>query len=286
MKINYKHRVSEDWLKVRKEHQILTASDFKNLKTNWKQVFGITDTKRSPLTIEKIENAELKASFKEDPSMFPMFAKMWAKKKSVEPLDVYSFNDAARGHWFEKFAIKQFNHDNKETFYHWDDVLVRNLELGIGFSPDAVSFPQPDNCDTVIETGRESGNKYSILEIKCYMSEHHMECCVAKKEDLDERWQIVAAMITDPDIECGNLYFFNPNLPQYSRLVTYKREDLKLEILTALSILSVYNEVKQELESNAKEYDKPIVTEEDVAKEYYEEMNKVENVMKESGLLK
>lgn len=141
-----------------------------------------------------------------------------------------SYGVQARGHLLERYAIEQFNADMKTNYFHWDDCLIQNKQLSLGFSPDAMSIEQPSQCPVAIDVADDMP-KYSILEIKCYSDAHHMQCvCCDDKAQLDERWQIACAMATDLAIEFGYVYFYNPNCDIYGEYYKYYRNDLEDEI--------------------------------------------------------
>ena len=115
MKREWRHEVSETWLRTRKLY--LTASDIKRL---------VAEARR--IESGKIELIESK-----------IFAKLYGEKQSNE-IDVESYGAMARGHIIEPYAIDDYNKatsvDGRKTFHWWDDAII--CRDRIGFSPDGL----------------------------------------------------------------------------------------------------------------------------------------------------
>lgn len=93
---------------------------------------------------------------------------------------------------------------------------------------------------------------------------------ITKPETWDERWQIATAMVTDPNIETGTLYLWNPSVELYGLGNIYTREDLSLEMAIVESILDVYNGIKKTLSKN-KDKKKPMFTISEITTDYLQE---------------
>lgn len=275
----WRHQASMKWLLARRENQILTATDFKTLFASWKKIMGLNG-RNVIITLDKVVDKEPKIKYEDNKEAYVKFEETWGEKISEETPDPMSYNDAARGHIFEPYAVPQVCQDYKLKYYHWDDCLIRNLDLGIGYSPDAMPFKQPESSPEIIETTELKCDKYSILEIKCYGAAHHVKCLSTDSEKLEERLQIAAAMLTDERIEYAILYFYNPDLRKYyGRAIACDRKDLELEIAICKSILDIYNDIKKiKLKDMVK--GKLIVTGTDIEQRYLEEMDKPDNVLR------
>ena len=194
MKREWRHEVSETWLRTRKLY--LTASDIKNLVKEY----------------DRISSGKVKLS------QSKIFAKLYGEKQSNE-IDTESYGAMARGHILEPYAIEDYKrlastYGMKQDIYWWDDkIICRN---GVGFSPDGLDIQQlPGTRITCIgdellhRDGRVNGPK-RIIEVKCYEGGKHFQKKIADKDDLEERWQIACAMWVCPTIRSGTLLFYAP----------------------------------------------------------------------------
>lgn len=215
--MKWEHTCNLEWLKERQKY--LTASDIKHLvpMTKTGKPRKITDVDR--LRIYSNKKIELTAD------------------------DCVSTGAAARGHILEPYAIQAYNESRDlelPELYHWDDCILYNkLSTHLAFSPDALSFEQPSGSISIDISGKRN-TYYTLGEVKCYGTERHIECCVADKHDLEERWQIATAMYVDQYISQAILIFFDPRLSEEnSRLFihTYTRHDLldELDIIDKIS---------------------------------------------------
>jgi len=210
---------------------VLTASDVKALKSDWKK-FG---------------KAWKAGTLGQVP---PSFIGVYAEKTSKAEPDPWSFGAAARGHIMEPYAVEEFNEVTGSSFYHWDDAVVSHG--CIGFSPDALDIKQPDKG---VEFFSLLGNlhttsKYPVcstptkmLEVKCYEPAHHLKNYMADKMTLDERWQIAVAMETCHSIEEAYLVQFCPDAMVPLFWHTYSREDLADEIKTVNGIVRMWEDM-------------------------------------------
>ena len=212
--MKWEHKTKAAWLVARK--QCLTATDIKDL-------LPVTKTGRAR-HIDKYD-----------------YLKVYARKlTSVVSDDCVSTGAMARGHMLEPYAIDYFNsrygdkHDC--VLHHWDDaVIAKNPDVFgyLGFSPDAMDVEQ--ETDAVLIDWENVMPKY-IGEVKSYSSGQHMVCGHTPKDELEERWQIAAAMASCPSIERAYLIFFNPSCSIQEYVVIYDRDDLKKEIEICLDI--------------------------------------------------
>lgn len=237
--MDWKHEVSVDWLKARRD--VVTATELVGLKS------GFTK-------LTKAQKAGTKVA--------PAFAALWGQKHSTVDPDPASFGAAARGHFMESYAINDYSLQKKEKFYHWDDCIICNN--GLGFSPDAMDIVQahPDVRFDVKKGSLVSVNgkrayttmPKSILEVKSYGIENHMKNMVAGKKQLKERYQIAAAMMVIPTLEEGTLVQYCPMLESFSMFTrTYTRAELEDEIEELSEILDVWNKTCRWFDSNESE---------------------------------
>lgn len=202
------HKTNEAWMKARR--LCLTATEVKAL-------LPITKTGRT----RKVTNEDMLAIYAKKLSMF-------------DPDDCVSTGPAARGHVLEPYAIGFFNTESKlpVNLYHWDDAIIAkdsNSNRGLGFSPDAMSIPQPEDGKVYYDVSELDTIEY-IGEVKCYSPDRHMICGMANPLELEERWQIAVAMAVAPSIKTAYLIFYNPSMRYQMFIHTYTREDLKEEI--------------------------------------------------------
>lgn len=201
------HKCSLEWLRERQEH--LTATDIYKL---------IPETKTG---------RERKVT-KED------YLKVYFDKlQRLTEDDCISTGAAARGHLLEPYAVDKYIEGTGHQMYHWDDEIVYNkdgnLFYGIAFSPDA--------CDISRVDWRDKKEIRAILEIKSYGNDKHFSYLNAKKDKLEERWQIATAMTACPSISKGTLCLYNPRVSYFQMLCfEYKRGDLTKEIQTIREI--------------------------------------------------
>ena len=157
--------------------------------------------------------------------------KIFADMMSSE-VDVVSKGAAARGHIMEPWAARQI------LAYHWDDIIISNIKLGLGWSPDgSIDTPQPRyepsgpfniDCDSV-------KMKHGI-EVKCYSPQRHYEVMLQDPKDRKEKWQIATAFATVPTLKKMTLVLCNPNTNDELYTHLYLREDLDEEIATVESV--------------------------------------------------
>lgn len=204
------HKVSLDWLKARQK--VLSATDIK-------QLLPVTKTGRS----RKVTHEDY-------------YKVMASKVVELTEADCESTGAAARGHVLEPYAIRKFNEcygvENGEVLFHWDDVVLTNASGILGFSPDAINFKQEPDLEPLMVMG---GVEY-IGEVKCYSADRHLICGHTQKEELEERWQIAAAMAVYSSIDHAFLLFFNPSMEQQLFVIRYGRDELADEIETCLKI--------------------------------------------------
>lgn len=66
--------------------------------------------RKKNITIDDITNAE-PLSFEDNPTAYEQFVKTWADKVADIPIDTISYDAAARGHYYEPYAVEQFKKD-------------------------------------------------------------------------------------------------------------------------------------------------------------------------------
>lgn len=198
--LDWRHEVDPQWMAARKK--LLTASQIESLVP-----YTNTGRKRSE---SSINDATIK-----------IFADMMS-----DELSTFSTGAAARGHIMEPWAARQV------LAHHWDDIVISNSKLGLGWSPDgSIDMPQPHeepagpfiiDCDSVpMEHG---------IEVKCYSPQRHYEVMLQKPKDRKEKWQIATAFATVPTLKKMTLVLCNPNTDDGFYTHQYLREDLDEEI--------------------------------------------------------
>ena len=208
------HEVSRDWMVARQS--VLSATDIK-------QLLPVTKTGRA----RKVTDED--------------YLKVLASKiVEISYDDCCSTGAAARGHILEPYAIEMFNEfigvSSNEVLHHWDDFVVASPNGILGFSPDALNFKQEADIPPI---GVITEIDY-IGEVKCYGADRHLICGRTPKEELEERWQIAAAMATCEKIDHAWLIFFNPSMTRQMYVVRYGRVELADEIETCLGIAQDY----------------------------------------------
>ena len=212
--MKWEHKTKLEWLNARRH--CLTATDIKDL-------LPMTKTGR----VKHIDKYD--------------YLKVYARKATeVDPEDCSSTGAMARGHMLEPYAIDFFNEMYAPShgchLYHWDDaVIAKNPDVFgfLGFSPDAMDVEQ--ETDAVLIDWENLTPRY-IGEVKSYSADRHMICGNTPKDELEERWQIAAAMAACPSIETAYLIFFNPRCSIQEYVVVYERADLKKEIGICLDV--------------------------------------------------
>jgi hypothetical protein len=242
----WQHQVSAEWLLARKD--VLTATEIKALVPEMK----------------RLEKKPLKAG-----EISPAFAALWADKNTSSNIDTDSpSSDAARGHIMEPYAIESYNRQSDDTFYHWDDCIIKT-DTGCGFSPDAMNIMQP--LGTVeLDAWQVSGAR-KIMEIKSYNPQHHMKCILKKPSDHDELWQIASAFYVLPKLEEAELVFYCPDAPISMHVISYDREDVKDYLPMIEKVIRQYRETAKECEKLVElSCFRSAFTEQEIWKEYIE----------------
>ena len=230
MKREWRHEVSEKWLEARRI--CLTASDIKNLITDYKRI------KAGKITVKEAQQ----------------FAKVYGAKQQTN-FDTESYGAMARGHIMEPYAVSEYNTMATTAMHWWDDRLIVNGALG--FSPDALDRePMPG---VITRVNRNNGFLFCLdnpnfeclgpqrmLEIKSYEAGAHFQRKMAVASDikLDERWQVACAMVVCATIQYGTLMFYAPQCNDWFT-VNYDREDLKEEIDIILEIEKLWIEFRK-----------------------------------------
>lgn len=206
--MEWKHNVSLDWMLARQQY--LTASEVK-------QLIPFTATgKPRKITMET-------------------YMKIYAKKLAkLDQDDCVSSGAAARGHLLEPYAIESFNKLVGADLKHWDDVLVTTPYHVLAYSPDSLDVDCPK--DTV----EASDVMPTVMgEVKSYGADKHLECAMKMKGELEERWQIAAAMCVSPSIEKAYLILYNPDVDNSEAQLLaheYSRVDLAEEMKVILEV--------------------------------------------------
>lgn len=217
--MGFYHECNLNWMQARQKH--LTASDIIDLLPRTK-----TGKPR------KICNAD--------------YLKVWTRKNTKLTLsDCRSYGAAARGHILEPYAIEMFNQWGlAATSFHWDDALISSDEVeGLAFSPDALDVDQTSNR---VEINSSECDAKTVVEVKCYSPERHMQALCTDAYEMMERWQIAVAMACSSQIDEGYLVLFNPDMDDHYSLCVncYTRHDLAEEIHVVKLIVDDYKEWK------------------------------------------
>jgi len=251
------HEVSPAWLAERK--QVVTATDLVDLRS------GFTKLNKGQKAGEKLA---------------PAFMALWGKKNSLVPDDPMSSNKAARGHWMEPYAVRDFSEKIGEEYHHWDDCIICNGE--IGFSPDGMDIkqecPYPARMDYVEGIGITDGvmelpSPRKILEVKCYDIPAHMTACATPKEQLKERWQVAGAFLVLPTLEKATIVFYCPLTSWGVDYKEYTREELKDEIEELEELLEVWEKQKHLIEHKWQPEMVCDFTEEEIVKDFADFMS-------------
>ena len=235
------------WLAARRK--VITATDLIDLKSGF-----------TKLTEDQKEGREFA----------PNFASMYGKKNARVPDDPTSWDSAARGHFLEPYAIEEWNDRDDTQYYHWDDCVIVNGTLG--FSPDAMDIPQPDDMPVEMHAG-EVKDVHKILEIKCYDIKAHMKAVVTPKEKLDERWQVAAAFMVLPSLEKATIVFYCPKTSIGIMYKEYEREDLQKEMETLYKIWKVWDKQSELIDRFYQNEMTTNFTEEEIEKDFAEYMS-------------
>lgn len=157
--------------------------------------------------------------------------KIFADMMSSEPI-TFSTGAAARGHIMEPWAARQIR------AHHWDDIVISNNELGLGWSPDgSIDMPQPhDEPAGPFIIDYDSVPMKHGIEIKCYSPQRHYEVMLQEPKDRKEKWQIATAFATVPTLKKMTLVLCNPNTHDGFYTHQYLREDLDEEIAEVKSV--------------------------------------------------
>ena len=140
----------------------------------------------------------------------------------------------------ETFALTELGKITGGAIFHWDDFVIKSKKddrMLLGFSPDGMDVMMPDPALTGRLLYAKDVNAKRIYEVKSYSPEHHLRCVATKSAELEERWQLAAAMAAMPSIERATLVFWNPKLNYYRMHIReYTRANLEDEIETVLNI--------------------------------------------------
>lgn len=174
---------------------------------------------------------------------------LWAEMQQDDVTDdqCVSTGAAARGHLLEPFAIEAFNTVAGTGFpkmHHWDDALIGDDERMLAFSPDALSFEQPDDVtvDYYVDSQEIARHKdVYMTEVKCYSAGKHYLVGFSDKEDIEERWQIATAFSVMPSLVAAALVLFNPDVEHSMFNHVYTREELEDEIGMIDEVVRDYN---------------------------------------------
>lgn len=246
------------WMEERRS--VLTATELASCVAAWK----------------RITMAQKKG---EDP--FVPFVQLWAKKRSTSEQDTWSKGPAARGHILEPYAIDDWNrHSGDETFWHWDDTIIKSN--GLGWSPDGLDVPQETARPCVRRIGDrlcDDDHRFehrlpkSLIEIKSYEANKHAKCMMTDKAKLDERWQVACGMWVLPSIEHAVLLFYSIDT-DLSFHVDYTRDELEAELEQIDDMVDLWNRQCATLVDMPKRFERTH-TEEEVYEKYIEEQTDI-----------
>lgn len=245
MPVPWTHEVSARWLAARREY--LTASEVVKLLPQYRKVKG---QGIAPLA----------------------FLQLAASKLSRVPDSTQSPSQAAaRGHFMEKYAIREFNRiEGTPILSHWDDAIIVNGR--IGYSPDALDVAQMQGT-LVVEGGQGPSKPTKIGEIKSYQPDQHVKRFYTERLKLDERWQIAMAMAVSESIDMGYLIFFCPPLDNIFYR-TFTRKELSEEIDTCIEMGDLFDSamatVKKDMAGRheANSYNELSCTEDQIYREF------------------
>lgn len=203
--MQWKHKCKLDWLIER--HNYLSASEVMAL-------VPVTKTGR-PRKVTDLD-----------------YLKVYANKLTeLTEEDCWSYNEMARGHLLEPYAIKSFNELGLDELFHWDDRIVASgIPGSLAFSPDALDVPMGEERAIVKAT--------SIGEVKSYNASRHFTTAQMPRGEIEERWQIATAMAVANKIDDGYLILYNPNVIKRYQLyvVEFDRMSLENEIEMILEV--------------------------------------------------
>ncbi len=227
----WRHECSLDWLKARQ--CFLTASDVHSLLP-----FTATGRKR------KVDSS----------TYLKLLASKW---KRLTQEDAISTGAAARGHMLEPEAVRAVNRIYPSVFKHWDDLLVYGNVRNLAYSPDAVDAEMPvpmttelrvpgwPNEEVYVDSAVhcDSFTHTSILEVKCYSPERHLDTMFMDKDKVEERWQLATAMAVDPNIMQAWLVLHNPDMFKYGdAMFHWTRFELAEETGIVLDVCDAWND--------------------------------------------
>ena len=207
---------------------------------------------------------------------------VWASKVSSRPVDTKSYNEAARGHICEPYAVEEYNAcapQNKVKMNHWDDILISRD--GVGFSPDAMDIEVPKTWQPFLLQKNLPIQPKEILEIKCYNDAAQLKTFQSTFDKMkqDERWQVATAMYVCPSIEMAHLMYYDPafadKAPQFViNIFDYSREDLKVEIDTVGKIIDAYRKEADNISKlgNTGVKAAPLFNEQSIIDDYYKQL--------------
>ena len=205
--MGWSHSVSYEWLNARTS--VMTATEAMAAMPGFRRW--------------KSRSKKLKEEF------CPELVALWAVKHTDNPyLEADSFGAAARGHYMEPFALEQWNITMPDQVSWWDDFIVTDAVRRIGFSPDALDIPQPEDG---ARGNVEDLKPTHIVEIKSYAPSNHIKAVMVPAAKKPERYQIAYAMLVAPSIKYGSLFFYCPGLQFIGWYrEDYSRQDLEKEI--------------------------------------------------------
>ncbi len=152
------------------------------------------------------------------------------------PVDTGSpSSDAARGHCLEPYAIQEFNTAMGFDFTLYDNIFLHEEDGLYGYSPDALSSDKPEEAK-------------SLLEVKCYGPEEHMNAVLGDVDKRKERWQVAVGMRVLPNVDNGYVIWYSPNACVPIRITVYTRLDLKEELAKLDEFEEMYNKTKENME--------------------------------------
>lgn len=215
MPVPWTHEVDARWLAARRKY--LTASEVVKLLPQYRKTKG--------------------------QGIVPLaFLQLAASKLSRVPDNTQSPSQAAaRGHFMESYALKEFNRQAPaDLLYHWDDTIIANG--CIGYSPDALDLVSVHVPCLMADDMNVKPTK--IGEIKSYQPDQHVKRFYTEKLKLDERWQIAMAMAVSKTIDFGYLIFYCPPLDNFFYR-TFNSKELKDEINVCIEMSGLFDQAMQ-----------------------------------------
>jgi len=214
MERRWYHEVSAAWLEARRS--VISATEVVALLPAYKRWKKLGDAN----------------------AISPEFSALWAKKLATAEPDCSSKGAAARGHIMEPWAVRSWNAQSEQEYFHWDDCVIANGILG--FSPDAMTVRQEDDRPARPYWEPEIADVESVMEVKCYEVSNHMKAICKDRMEHEEIMQIAMAFAVLPGLTHARILWFCPDAPISMHSEEYERDELAEQIQLVNSVASVF----------------------------------------------